>query len=670
VASIIGRKIYHYHTQLHEEYIDQTVFRIITKNYTRINRPQAVVNTTALPTVIVCSNSNFIISGISLSNSILQQEKPFQTLTTNMTSSSSILNIFTACSNAAYTADGHFLTRDAFAHYFVRSAEPYIDTDHYIPLYIILHPSMITQSRALQVQIAALTIISLMLFVLILLLYRFMLTEKHINSTLKKAISMTQANYRLMLENSNDFFLVLTTAGIIQYADEKLFNASKWPKMSLLQSPLIDFIHPDDKKDVNKTLLHLHQTKTVRNIIARFRQANDTWIITDSNFYYMYDSFLQTNLIYCTCENITQDAVMARKLLEAEGKYKALVDNAPFGIALLQNDLITYVNNQFYILFESTPADTLDHLWNAFLNNTIMIAENHSSDETHTITITTRSGKQKKISFLSHEILLQNKSARQIIVIDTSEREKLLEQIMVAQKMESIGRLAGGIAHDFNNLLSIILGYTTLLNESVSPKTEEHMYLQQIQASSEQAALLTQQLLNFTRRGTNPETTIGLKELLIKMKHILDNMLTPGIDFSISLPYEELFIDGDASQLQQVFINLVINARDAMPTGGMLSINVTKITPNLTLRERFILHEKTPYTQISVRDNGIGMSEEIQQKIFEPFFTTKNSQENSGLGLYTVYGIIKKHNGRITCISKPNHGTEFILFLPCSVHTI
>ena len=250
------------------------------------------------------------------------------------------------------------------------------------------------------------------------------------------------------------------------------------------------------------------------------------------------------------------------------------------------------------------------------------------------------------------------------IARDITERRKLEEQLLQAQKMESIGNLAGGIAHDFNNLLGGILGYASFAKKKMSPKDPLYHSLNSIERSATQAAELTKQLLGFARRGKYQVKPINCNALVQELARFLKRTMDKRINLKIELDPHLHLIEGDETQLQQSLINICLNARDAMPSGGILKI----VTGNQTLSNNFGEKQregkKGDYVKITLSDTGIGMTQELCSQIFEPFFTTKEPGRGTGLGLSMVYGIIQNHGGYIELKSEPGQGTSFELLLP------
>ena len=244
------------------------------------------------------------------------------------------------------------------------------------------------------------------------------------------------------------------------------------------------------------------------------------------------------------------------------------------------------------------------------------------------------------------------------------ERENLRAQLLQAQKMEAIGTLAGGIAHDFNNLLTVVMGFSELLLAEKDEKHPEYDDLQKIFHAAKNGAELVQRLLMFSRKSEPKPVPMSLNKQIVQVEKLLRRTIPKMIDIHLDLSPDLPDINADPSQIEQVLMNLAVNARDAMPDKG----NLTVKTEALTLDEEYCrLHvEANPgeYVLLEVSDTGHGMDKETVEHIFEPFFTTKEMGRGTGLGLAMVYGIVKQHNGHITVYSEVGKGTAFRVYLP------
>ncbi|MBJ6799887.1 response regulator [Geomonas sp. Red259] len=245
------------------------------------------------------------------------------------------------------------------------------------------------------------------------------------------------------------------------------------------------------------------------------------------------------------------------------------------------------------------------------------------------------------------------------LIKDVSERKLLEEQLRQSQKMEAIGTLAGGIAHDFNNILTVIAGYASLIQIN-GEESEAAGMAGEILLSVERAAEMTRSLLAFSRKQEVHLETVDLNRLVAELQKSLSRLISEDIELVVRIAGEELCCIADRGQLEQVLINLAVNARDAMPGGGILDIR----TDTAELEGEDLPDGR--YALITVSDNGTGMAKEVQERVFEPFFTTKEVGKGTGLGLSSCYGIIKKHNGALCMQSEPGAGTSFRIYLPLS----
>jgi two-component system, cell cycle sensor histidine kinase and response regulator CckA len=250
------------------------------------------------------------------------------------------------------------------------------------------------------------------------------------------------------------------------------------------------------------------------------------------------------------------------------------------------------------------------------------------------------------------------------IARDISDRKLLEKQLRQAQKMEAIGQLAGGIAHDFNNLLSVINGYCDLLEQELQGNGTAGRNCEQIKKAGERAAGLTRQLLVFSRQQMPEPKVLDLNDVIVDLEKMLRRIIGEDVEFRTSLASNLGLVKADRGQIEQVVMNLVVNARDAMPNGGRLVLETANIVADEKFALRHGLSESGHYVGLSLMDNGIGMDPETQTRIFEPFFTTKEMGKGTGLGLSTVYGVVTQSGGHVEVQSQLGHGTTFHVYLP------
>jgi PAS domain S-box-containing protein len=250
------------------------------------------------------------------------------------------------------------------------------------------------------------------------------------------------------------------------------------------------------------------------------------------------------------------------------------------------------------------------------------------------------------------------------VATEITERKRLEEQLLQSQKMEAVGQLAGGVAHDFNNILTAIVGYTDLLTAEFSGNTRQMEDLEEIRKAARRAAALTRQLLAFSRKQVLEPRLIDLNDVVLNLDKMLRSLISENIELKTGLAPDLAATRADPNQVEQVIMNLAINARDAMPDGGTLTIETKNASLDQTYAAQHVAVIPGDYVMLAVTDTGCGMDDATKARMFEPFFTTKPVGRGTGLGLSTVYGIVKQSGGNIWIYSEPNKGTTFKIYLP------
>ncbi len=275
-----------------------------------------------------------------------------------------------------------------------------------------------------------------------------------------------------------------------------------------------------------------------------------------------------------------------------------------------------------------------------------------------------KDGKVFEVELISHQFEYAGRKVRLVVAQDISERHLLEQQLRQATKMEAVGRLAGGVAHDFNNLLMVIKGHTELLINALPPEDRMSRKIMQIDRAADRAAALTKQLLAFSRMQVLQPRVMNLNGVVEDMGKLLPRLIGEDIELSIQTASDLGAIRADASQMEQIIMNLAVNARDAMPAGGRLIIETANADLDRTYNSTHPIVKSGRYVLLAVSDTGTGMDAETQAHIFEPFFTTKEPGKGTGLGLATVYGVVKQSGGFIWVYSEVGKGTSFKIYLP------
>jgi two-component system, cell cycle sensor histidine kinase and response regulator CckA len=360
-------------------------------------------------------------------------------------------------------------------------------------------------------------------------------------------------------------------------------------------------------------------------------------------------------------------------LRENEDKYRGLVENSPDAIAIYVDGIIVFVNNECVrLMAANTTGELLGKPVMKFVHpddraRVIQrmkdVAVNAKSLPTEEERFIRLDGTIVDVEVKAMALTYERKPAVQLIVHDITERKRLEQQFFQAQKMEGLGTLAGGIAHDFNNILGIITGHVQLLDQTQCSAETLRRHAGAIGKAADRGAALVQQLLTFARKSNATLEPIQVNEIIQELHRLFTETFPKDIAIVADLDPNIPSIVADGSQIHQVILNLCINARDAMPSGGSLFLT-TNIVPSESLHMHAFSAGARHYVEIIVADTGSGMDEETCKKIFEPFFTTKEQGKGTGLGLAVVFGIVESHKGCINIRSDVGKGTAFEIYFP------
>ena len=477
------------------------------------------------------------------------------------------------------------------------------------------------------------------------------------------------------IEHSGVTTIWLDRHGRVVRANQAACHALGYSREELLGMMVHDF-DPDFQSGEkwNRTWEKMKELRQYGVIETRHRRKDGSIFpveVVSSFFDYTGEEYLVSFI-----HDITSRKQAEAEILREREKLRILSDNAPFGMILINKEgRFTYVNSRFTILLGFSLSDIPDgktwfrkaypdvHNRRAAISTWIEDVRNAKPGEqqTRVFSVTCRDGTQKVVQFILSALLSGNFL---MTCEDITVMRKLESQLRQAQKMEAIGTLAGGISHDFNNILTAVIGYATLLKMGLDSSGTFQSYVDQILSASQKAADLTQGLLTFSRQQPTSYIPLDINKSIKGTEKLLRRLLTEDIEFRISLTEDDVVVMSDKSQMDQIYFNLIANARDAMPKGGTLTMETRIVSMDTAFIEIHGFGHPGKYVLIKLSDTGMGMDEATREKIFDPFFTTKALGKGTGLGLATVYGIVKQHNGYIFLESEPNRGTVFYIYLP------
>jgi len=387
----------------------------------------------------------------------------------------------------------------------------------------------------------------------------------------------------------------------------------------------------------------------------------------------LFDESGRISEFQAVMQDITRRKESEEALRLGEERLRAILDSMVDGVIVLdKHGRVTLFNPAAERIFQRPPAEVLrEPVENLFAPGDWAkyhdyLARHLGQNPTEVIEAKAvrADGSGLPIDLAVSEITRGGAMMLIVVVRDISERKKLEEQYRQSQKMEAVGRLAGGIAHDFNNLMQAVLGYSNLLDRRLAPGDPNHDTIAQIQKSLAHASSLTRQLLAFSRKTVIKPKLLALNKVVAEMTHLLQRVLGETVQLKLTLAEPVACIRADPGQMEQLILNLAINARDAMPQGGVLSIETSHVTFAEPKSFSSGYLPAGSYALLTIADTGTGMTPEVQAHLFEPFFTTKESGKGTGLGLCNVYGVVKQSGGDIAVTTAVGRGATFHIYLP------
>ena len=495
---------------------------------------------------------------------------------------------------------------------------------------------------------------------------------------LEEILRESEGKYRLLVENSNELILVAQD-GVIRFVNGKSSDFLGYTPEEVTDKPFSDYIHPEDRKMVLDR--HLRRLKGeilpgVYPFRVVHRTGDERWVELNAVMIQWEGKPATINLL----SDITRRKRADDALRASEKKYQSLFHNSQVALFRTHVDGRLIEINQRYA--ELAGYSTVEDCMAEFVpgrawadpearNEFVRILQEKGGATDYEARIIRRDGTQAWILFSATIFPEQGFIEGSIIDITgrkqaEAEQEKLQDQLTQAQKMESVGRLAGGVAHDFNNMLGVILGHTELALEQVQPPHPLHTDLTEIQKAAQRSADLTKQLLTFARKQIISPQILDLNRTVKNMISMLQRLIGEDIDL-IWKPAKNLWpVKMDPSQIDQILANLCVNARDAITGVGKLTIETGMKTFDEDYCREHTDFVPGDFALLAVSDDGCGMDKQTMDKLFEPFFTTKGVGKGTGLGLATIYGIVKQNNGFINVYSEPGQGTTFRIYIPRS----
>ncbi|HUV36740.1 MAG TPA: PAS domain S-box protein [Patescibacteria group bacterium] len=496
----------------------------------------------------------------------------------------------------------------------------------------------------------------------------------------EQALRESEEKYSKLFHQSNDAIFIHDLEGNIIDVNQRVIDYLGYGRDEILALNVRN-LHPPEALERSKEALESVAREGHTSFEIDFRKKNGEIFpaeISASRF-----EIGERKVIQGIARDLTDRRVAEKALRESQELYETLVHTSPEAITTA--DLagnITYVSPNTLVLHGYERAEEL-----LGKNALELIAPEEHDRAVKNIQRTLKSGSVRDVEYTLvrkdgsrftgelNAALVKDGSGKPIFFIatirDVTGRKRMEEQLRQSQKMEALGALAGGIAHDFNNLLIPVIGYTDLL----ALKLKDHdpllmRYIDEIKKTAERATTLTKQLLTLGRRQMLKMIVLDLNALVSNLEDLLRRLMGEDIEFSLNLEQGLMPVTADPNQIELIIINLVVNACDAMPGGGTLTIQTENVSISRKTADTLQEIEPGDYVRLTVKDTGVGMDGLTRERIFEPFFTTKEAGQGTGLGLATVYGSVKQHDGWIDIHSKRGKGSSFMIYFPASLRIV
>ena len=490
------------------------------------------------------------------------------------------------------------------------------------------------------------------------------------------ALKASEDRFGHLFYSAADIIFEADAEGYFRFVNPQTLRLFEYGADEVIGRRFTEFIRADYRPQIlhhyYKQTTEAKQTSYVE-FPAITKSGREVWL--GQNAWLITDTSGKLVGMQAVARDITERRSSEEALRAAEAKYRGLVEQSLMGVYIMQNDRLVYLNPK--------AAEVLGYTQQEMLDAPNALAFIHEQDRPLvrdqlsrlgpaglpsvqlTVRGTRKDGEIIQVEAYCAVTEFGGQPAIIATVNDISDRVKLEDQLRQAQKMEAIGRLAGGIAHDFNNLLTAIRGNAELMSHRVKADPVTAAEVEEILHAADRAASLTRQLLAFSRKQVLQPVALDLNEIVGAVARMARRLIGTEVQLRLDLAESVLRVLADPAQVEQLLLNLIVNARDAMPSGGMITVHTANV--RLHTQSPEILQAGIapgPFVLLAVADDGIGMDQATRARIFEPFFTTKETGRGTGLGLSTVYGSVRQTGGAITVTSERGKGASFRVYLP------
>jgi PAS domain S-box-containing protein len=488
----------------------------------------------------------------------------------------------------------------------------------------------------------------------------------------EEALQGSEVPFQALTEHSSDIIAVFDEEGRLRYASAAARGLGYEPD-ELLGRLGFAYVHPDDEARVRRAHANAVAGRTAGVLeVFRFRHKDGSWRTLEAVLSDLRDTPAVRGIVV-NCRDITERKAAEEALRQSEAEHRGLIERLPLGIyrTTREGRLLT-ANAAFARMlgYEGPEAlqcvDARETYANPEDRTRLLEALAQRDDVATEAQLKRKDGTPVVVRLNVHAVRGSRGEIECIegLAEDVTEQRNLEAQFRQAQRLEAVGRLAGGVAHDFNNILTAITGYSELLLGELAADDPTRADIEEIRAAAQRAAALTRQLLAFSRKQVLEVKVLDLNAVVRTLDRMLQRLIGEDVRLELALSEELGAVRADPAQMEQVIMNLAVNARDAMPTGGRLTIETGDVVLDRAYARTHRGAEPGRYVMLALSDTGIGMDEETQAHLFEPFYTTKEQGKGTGLGLATVYGIVKQSGGYVWVYSELGRGTTFKVYLP------